>query len=190
MALAAEHGADRLETAFASILDHAERMMRAAFAAIADGTYTGEEHSDNDCFARVDVPVRVTLRVRAGTMEVDFTGSAAQTKGFKNSSLANTYSAVYMALFAFLDSSVPKNAGSFRPVTIVAPEGTVVNAKYPAAMTANTMHPAAEIVHAIWKALALALPDRACAGWGKIGHCISSGRRESGEVWVMYHMHA
>lgn len=189
-ALVEEFGLASVRTSFASILDHAERHMQAAISALPDGVYEGEDASDTDCFRTVPVPVRVKITVAGGAMTVDFTGSAAQIRGFKNSSLANTHSAVYVALLSHFDAPIPRNAGAFRPITIVAPEGTVVNARYPAPMTSNTVYPATEIIYAIWKALSAAQPAEACAGWGKAAHCISSGADADGQTYVMYHMHA
>lgn len=189
-ALVEEFGIETIESTFSAILDHAESRMRHALSGLPPGRYPGEDASDTDCFSNVEVPVRVNVEVQTDTVKVDFAGSAAQIAGFKNSSLANTYSAVYVALLSFLGTDIPRNAGAFRPVEIVAPEGSVVNARYPAPMTSNTVYPATEIIYAIWKALAKALPEQACAGWGKAAHCICSGADADGDTYVMYHMHA
>lgn len=183
-------GVAALRESFEAILSHAESLMRRSISDVPDGIYHGEDTSNTDCFSEVEVPVRVKITIEGESMTVDFTGSAPQVKGFKNSSLANTYSAVYVALLAFFDSSLPKNAGAFRPIRIIAPEGTVVNARAPAPMTYNTVYPATEIVYSIWKALGRAMTDHACAGWGKASHCVSSGPRGDGTTYVMYHMHA
>lgn len=190
LALVAEYGLPRVLNGFEAILDYAERRMRAAISALPEGEYSGSDMSDNDCFVQCEVPVKVRLAVRDGNIVVDLTGSSAQVAGFKNSSLANTYSAVYVALLSYFDESLPRNAGSFRPIHIIAPAGTVVNALPPAPMTSNTVYPATEIIYAIWKALALAWPEHACAGWGKASHCISSGNDAADNTYVMYHMHA
>ena len=123
-------------------------------------------------------------------MSVDFTGSSPQIKGFKNSSLANTYSATYLALSSFFEPDLPRNEGTYRCIDIVAPEGTLTNARPPAPMTMNTVFVAWEIVHALWKALAQADPERACAGWGKTMHGHVTGTTEAGRSWVMYQWHA
>lgn len=190
ISLAEEFGLVTTKAAFSAILDHSEARMRAAIAALPDGSYEGCDSSDTDCFTSREIPVKATLQVQGDELTIDFTGSAPQVLGFKNSSLANTYSAVYVALLAYLDHSIPRNAGAFRPIRIIAPEGTVVNARPPAPMTYNTVYPATEIIYSIWKALAIALPDQACAGWGKAAHCISSGLDDDGATYVMYHMHA
>ncbi|WP_321896949.1 hydantoinase B/oxoprolinase family protein [Burkholderia cepacia] len=189
-ALASDVGVAALKGSFDAIMAYAETRMRASIAGIPDGVYEGMDASNTDCFSEVEVPVRVKVTVQDDTLTVDFTGSAPQIRGFKNSSLANTQSAVYVALLSLFDSTLPKNAGSFRPVNIIAPEGTIVNARSPAPMTSNTVYPATEIIYAIWKALGAAMQERACAGWGKASHCISSGMRPDNTTYVMYHMHA
>jgi N-methylhydantoinase B len=170
------------------ILDHAERRMRAEVRQLPPGVYQGEDASDNDCFGPADIRVRARISVAADGIEVDFAGSSPQIRGFKNSSLANTHSSVYLAVLAFLGGDLPKNDGAFRPIRILAPEGTVVNARPPAPMTMNTVYPATNIVHACWKALAACDPARACAGWGKALHCVTSGPAKAGN-FVMYHWH-
>ncbi|MCK1397037.1 hydantoinase B/oxoprolinase family protein [Bradyrhizobium sp. 4] len=171
------------------ILDYAEHLVREEITRLPCGVYEGEDESDNDCFGPADIRVRVRVTVSDKDLHLDFTGSSPQISGFKNSSIANTYSSVYLAIIAFLGPQLPKNQGAFRAVTVHAPEGTVVNARSPAPMTMNTIFPATNIVHACWKALASCDPKRACAGWGKLLHCVTSGRRLSGETFVLYHGH-
>ncbi|MCW8084026.1 hydantoinase B/oxoprolinase family protein [Sabulicella glaciei] len=174
---------------FDALLRYGEARMRAEIAKLPNGTYLGEDGSDTDCFQAVEVPVRVSLEIRDDALVFDFTGSAPQIRGFKNSSLANTYSAVYVAVATFFDHSLPRNEGLFRPVSIIAPEGTVVNARPPAPMTMNTVYPATDIIYACWKALAQAAPERGCAGWGKACYGLSSGLDAEGRFFVMYHWH-
>lgn len=169
------------------ILDHADKRLRAAITGVPDGVYRGEDRFDNDCFEPMDIPICVTVTVAGDAMTVDFTGSHEQIRGFKNSSFANTYSSVYMALSAFFDPAIPRNEGTYRNVTIVAPEGSIVNPRPPAPMTMNTVFPACEIIHAVWRALSEADPERSCAGWGKNAFPITSGLGEDGNTFVMYH---
>ncbi|MEZ5262478.1 MAG: hydantoinase B/oxoprolinase family protein [Acidimicrobiales bacterium] len=181
-ALVAELGLASYLDHLQGICDHADRRFRGAIAALPDGRYEAVERSDNDCFGPADVHVDVAVTVAGDELCVDFTGSCEQIRGFKNSSLANTYSAVYMALSSFFDPDLPRNEGTYRAVRIVAPEGTVVNARPPAPMTMNTVFVAWEIVHAVWKALAQADPARACAGWSKTMHGHVAGWRPDGRA--------
>ena len=189
-ALVHEFGLESYFEHLAGVLDHAEARMRDAIRALPDGVYLGEDHSDNDCFEKMDIAIRVAVTVDADSVTLDFSGSDPQIKGFKNSSVANTYSAAYMALSSFFDTSIPRNEGTYRCVRIIAPEGTIVNARPPAPMTMNTVFVAHEIIHAVWRALAKACPERACAGWAKTTHNHIAGRLEDGSSWVMYQWHA
>ncbi|MGI9477568.1 MAG: hydantoinase B/oxoprolinase family protein [Hyphomicrobiaceae bacterium] len=185
-----ELGAESYFEHMAGVLDHADTCMRTAISALPDGLYLGEDSTDNDCFGKVDVAIRVAIDVQGSTLTLDFSQSDPQIRGFKNSSLANTYSAAYMALSSFFDVSIPRNEGTYRCVTIVAPEGTIVNARPPAPMTMNTVYIAHEIIHAVWRALAKADPSRACAGWSKTVHNNIAGTSPDGRTWVMYQWHA
>src|SRR5262249_42207092 len=96
-----------------------------------------------------------------------FSDSHEQVASFINSSYANTYSAVVVALSYLIDPDTPKNDGTFRPITLIAKPGTVVRANPGAPVTLATNHCAQEILEAIIKALAPACPDRTMAGWGR-----------------------
>jgi N-methylhydantoinase B len=184
--VAGELGADA-KAYFDGILDVGDRRMRAEIAGLPDGVYKGEDGTDTDCFEQVEYRMRVTVTVAGDRMTVDFTGTDPQMKGFKNSSIANTWSAVYTALASFLSPTLPGNEGTFRAVDIIAPEGTLVNPRPPAPMTMNTIAPAVEIIHAIWRALGQADPERGCAGWGKNSVPTMAGRDDDDMPFVMYH---
>ena len=93
-------------------------------------------------------------------------------------------------LASFFDTTIPRNEGTYRCLTVIAPEGSIVNARPPAPMTMNTVFVAHEIVHAVWRALAEADPSRACAGWSKTMHNHVTARNADGTAWVMYQWHA
>lgn len=185
--LVSELGRQNALRHFEGILDHADRRLRALLTQLPDGEYSAEEHYDTDCFEPMDIPIRARLTKSGDELTVDFTGTHKQIRGFKNSSLANTYSAVYAGLASFFEADLPRNEGTFRSVTIIAPEGTLVNARPPAPVTMCTVFPAHEIMHIVWWALVQADPSRALAGWGKNSFPISSGRDARDRVWVMYH---
>ncbi len=179
-------GIDSALAHFRGILDHADRRLRQALTEIPDGIYAAEERFDTDCFEPMDIRLMTTITKSGDRLTVDFTGTAPQIRGFKNSSVANTYSAVYAGIASFFDVDLPRNEGTFRSVTIIAPEGTIVNARAPAPMTMCTVFPAHEIMHMIWWALAKAAPQRSLAGWGKNSFPNSSGRDADGRTWIMY----
>lgn len=169
------------------VLAYAEKRMRVAIAALPDGEYWGHERTSSDCFDDLETIYRVKMTKAGDSLSFDFTGTGSQTKGFKNSSLSNTYSSVYLAVASFLDPDLPRNEGAFRAISITAPEGTVVNPLPPAAVTMCTTTPAHEIVHVCWMALSTADRSRAVAGWGKPMHPTTSGMGRDGQKFVMYH---
>ena len=189
-ALASELGAGRALACFDGILDHADRRFRAALRALPDGRYEGLEITDNDCFESVDIAIRAAVTVAGDAVTVDFTGTDPQIRGFKNSSVANTHAAVYLAFTTFFDPDIPRNEGTYRAIEVVAPEGTVVNARPPAPMTMCTVSVGHEIVHAVWKALARADPSRASAGWAKNIHGGTAGGIGTDRPFVIYHWNA
>jgi N-methylhydantoinase B len=121
---------------------------------------------------------------------VDLSDSAPQVRGFVNSSWPNTVSAARMALAYLLDPEVAKNDGAFRPLTVIAQEGSIVRPREGAAVTLCTSHCSNEIVEAIVKALAPACPERAMGGWGRRFRVAIAGenpKRHKKFVWHLFH---
>jgi len=185
--LTRELGIDTTLNFIDAILDYGERRLRGALATLPDGRYEGLEYTHTDCFEEVDIAIRVALTIDGDHATVDFAGTDPQMRGFKNSSLVNTHSAVYLALISYFDADLSRNGGAIRAIDVIAPEGTVVNPRPPAPVGMCTATIAHEIAHVVWKALAQADPERACAGWGKSIHGITAGGMETGAPWVMYH---
>jgi N-methylhydantoinase B/oxoprolinase/acetone carboxylase alpha subunit len=148
------YGLPRLTGNVTALRDYAERMMRAALATLPDGAYTFEDALDED----VSIRATVTLRRRHAT--IDFTGSSAQVDSPVNANLAITLSAVFYVFRCLLADDVPANAGLMRPLTVIAPEGTVVNALAPAAMAAGNVETSQRITDVLLGALAQAAPER------------------------------
>jgi N-methylhydantoinase B len=190
-ALVAEMGIEDALASFEGVLDHGDRMLRTCISDLPDGTWTGEDATENDCFEDIRTDIKVALVVKDDHVTVDFTGTGPQMRGFKNSSIANTMSATYMALGSFFPQDLPRNEGTFRSVSLVMPKGSAVNPRPPAPMTMNTVFIAHHIVHAIWQALGTARPDLACAGWGRSVHPTCAGHDSAHERdFIMYHWHA
>ncbi|MGA9867536.1 MAG: hydantoinase B/oxoprolinase family protein, partial [Acetobacteraceae bacterium] len=163
----AEHGSAVLTQAIEAMLDGAERHARAIVATWTEGVYEGEALLDDDGFGRTDIAIRARCMVRGGEVTVDLTGSDPQATGFVNSSHANMQSAVAMGFAFLLDPDLARNEGAFRPLRVLAREGTIVWAREGAPVTMCTSHCSNEIVEAIVVALSRACPDRAMGGWGR-----------------------
>ncbi|MEM9562681.1 MAG: hydantoinase B/oxoprolinase family protein [Actinomycetota bacterium] len=188
-------GLDGAIDALEAVCDHAEARFRARIAELPDGTWEATEHWDDDCFGPADVTIRLALTISGDEITVDFAGTDPQVRGFKNSGWVNTWSAVSMGLASYFEPDLPRNEGTFRGVTMRAPEGSVVNARPPAPMTMNTVIPAHEIVHLVWRCLAEAEPERSLAGWGKNIFPVTAGRGSGDgasdqKPFVMYHWSA
>ena len=192
LAVLAKHGADDTVAAVDAILALSEAHARRIVATWADGEWLGEAFLDDDGFGTNDIVIRARVTKRGDSLRVDLSESAPQTPGFVNSSYPNMASAVRMAFAFLLDPEVAKNDGCFRPVEIVAREGTVVWAREGAPVTMCTSHCSNEIVEAVVKALANACPDRAMGGWGRRFRVAIKGRdgRRPGRAFVWHLFHA
>lgn len=187
----ARYGADTVTRSVDAILDLSEAHARRIVAGWTDGTWRGEALLDDDDHGATDIAIRAEVTKRGGEVTVDLSASDPQVVGFVNSSYANMRSAVAMAFAYLLDPDVAKNEGAFRPLRVVAREGTVVWAREGAPVTMCTSHCSNEIVEAVVKALAHACPDRVTAGWGRRFRIAIQGRdaRRGGRrfVWHMFH---
>ena len=163
-ALAARYGAALLDEVGEAILDHSERAMRAAIAALPDGRYEAEDFVDGDGIEEGQKRIAVALTVEGDSLTIDFTGSSPQAAGPINCTLASTKSAAYYAAIAASGVAAVANSGCYRPVRVVAPEGSLVNARAPApvSMRMLTGH---RIATATLKAFAAAVPERIPASY-------------------------
>jgi N-methylhydantoinase B len=160
LALAERYGPEALGVYTAELLDRAERMTRDAIERIPDGTYRFVDFLDNDGI-EVDRRVRIEVAITIDGSEfiVDLTGSDPQVRGPINCVPASTLAAIYYVVKVATDPSIPNNAGCYRPVRAILPEGSVVNARPPAACNARAVV-VRRTVDAMLGALAPALPGR------------------------------
>ncbi|MGH7895099.1 MAG: hydantoinase B/oxoprolinase family protein [Candidatus Binatia bacterium] len=143
-----------------ALQDYAEAMLRATLRALPSGTYRAFDVLDDDGLGTVRIRVRVAITIGRGRARVDFTGSAPQVRGPVNANLAVTRSAVLYVFAALAGDRLPANDGMARPLDIVAPEGTVVNALAPAAVAGGNVETSQRIVDVLLRALAKAAPGR------------------------------
>ena len=173
------YGLPRVRRAAAELLDYSERMMRAFLALVPPGTYEAEDFMDDDGISGKPVRVAVKLtfaeparpskarsrssdRLVTGSPDVvvDFTGSDPQVEGSINAVDAITWSACFYIFRCLLAEDVPATAGLMRPVQVIAPSGTVVNARPPAAVAGGNVEMSQRITDVLLRALAQAIPDR------------------------------
>ncbi len=156
---AAKYGLARVRRNMTALMDYSERMMRAALGRLRPGRYEFEDFLEGDGFT--DKPIRIAARVTLGGTEatVDFSGSDPQAEGSVNANYAVTLSAVTYVFRCLIREDVPYTAGIMRPLTVIAPEGTVVNALAPAAMAAGNVETSQRITDVVLGALAQAAPE-------------------------------
>lgn len=178
---------------FDAVLDYGERRCRAALADLVDGEWTAEDVLDSTG-PRADqqrpAAIRCRVVVRAGGIVVDFTGTDAQSTGNVNAVEAVTVSCVEFALRSALDPALPANAGAMRPVTVVAPPGSLVAARFPAAVGAGNVEVSQRIADVCLRALAAMVPERVgAASQGTMNNVLIGGGadgRGRAEPWVYY----
>ncbi len=174
------------------LMDYTERVLRQRIAAIPDGEYRAEGFLDDDGKNRdVRLPIKVCVRVKGDDIEIDLTGSSKQVETafnvpFEGSTKVACFCAIRSLLLdaATSDVKVPSNQGSFRPVKVIAPKGSIYNPKYPAAAEARFAQ-CNRVIDLIYKALAPVLPNDIIAGSSaSLSFCSYAGVRPSGDYWV------
>ena len=146
--------------AMAALQDYSARRMAAILRRVPRGVYRAEDWMDDDGAGSVRIPIRVSLRIGGGRAVVDFTGTAPQVSGGINANDAVTLAAVLYTFQLLGGEDLPANAGLLRPIRVVAPSGTLVNAVCPAAVAGGNVETSQRIVDVLLKALAAAVPER------------------------------
>jgi N-methylhydantoinase B len=164
-ALDGKYSNEEIRRLITAILDSAERQCREEIRKVPNGKYYAEFSMDNDGINDQPVTFRVNVIVEADEITIDYTGTDPQAQGSKNCTLATTYSGTNVAVLWALSGSIPRNSGGFRPVKIIAPEGTLVNPLHPAAVGMCTLPPACAMMGAVLKAFGDADPKRVPAGF-------------------------
>ena len=190
-ALLEHYGPTRLGRCVNEVLSATERQVRQLIAAWPDGVYKGETFVDDDGFDAKMVPIRATVTIQGDTMTVDLSESSPQVTGFINSAYANTRSLAHAAIMYMAPADVPKNEGSMRPIRIIAPKGLIVNPNPPAPVCMSTNHCGEEIIEAIFKALAAAVPEVVSAGFSRrLRFAMNGTDPRSGRQFIWHFFHA
>ncbi len=180
------YGVELVDATFEHILEHGERVARAALREIPNGVYTAEDLIDGDGITDDPIPIKVTVTVDDESLHADFTGSAPQTRGPINCAAGALLSACKTVVRAITDPQAKSNDGFFRPLTITIPPGTIFSAEAPAP-TGWYYESASCANDLFWKALAPIVPDRLGAGsYMSLSAAYLIGtERESGELFVL-----
>jgi N-methylhydantoinase B len=176
--LAERQGLELLRAATAEILDYAERRTRAALSGMPDGEGTATEVLEGRDGAEIEL--RLYATVAGDSLELDFDGTAAQVEGNLNCPLSVTKAACFYAVRVVCDPDAPPSAGSWRPVTVSAPDGSLLNARRPAAVVGGNVETSSRVADLVFEALAAFTPV------GANGQGTMNNVTLSAEGWTYY----
>jgi N-methylhydantoinase B len=163
------YGFSHVQRLLGELQEYSEKLMRAFLSKVPHGRYEAEDFLDDDGAGSGPVRIAVALTFQTASagkplVTVDFTGSSPQVAGSINAVDAITYSACFYVFRCLLQEDVPAAAGLMRPVRMIAPSGSVVNARPPAAVAGGNVETSQRIVDVLLRALAKAMPERVPAG--------------------------
>ena len=180
--------ADQVDSYMEHLLAYTEKMTRSLLSSIPDGIYTFMDYLDDDGIEAERVPICVTITIQSDGATVDFTGSAPQQAGCINAVYAITLSAVYYVFRCLMGLDVPNNSGCLRPIQVIVPTSTVVNACRPAAVAGGNVETSQRIVDVLLGALAQACPDRIpAASQGTMNNLTIGGWDEKRQKYFTYY---
>ncbi len=179
--LSEKYGAATLAAACQRLLNNSEASMRDVIARMPDGIYEFEDFLDDDGIdTQKPVRIHATITIEADALTVDLSGSAPEVAGPINATLGSSSSAVYFAILAAADRAIPANAGCYRPIRIIAPEGLIVSARHPAPV-AHRISPCHVLLNVLFGALSQAIPDRMPASYYGVSYvCAFQTRQNEG----------
>ncbi|MBU0514658.1 MAG: hydantoinase B/oxoprolinase family protein, partial [Proteobacteria bacterium] len=175
LALVERYGLDVFQAHVDYLFESTEKMMRAEIRQIPNGVYSGESQAYYDGKNPGSVyDIRVKITVEDESITFDYTGTDAQTTGFVNGTYTSSASATLLTFLQMVNPDIPHNDGMIRPIEIIIPEGTILNAAYPAATTYGN-HLCPNNADAIMRALGPAIPDRVTAEWNELLCSLTTG---------------
>ncbi len=186
-ALVAGLGPERYRASLADLNDYGEGMARTALARIPAGCYRFTDWLDDDGQGQEDIPIRLALTVLGDRVHADFGGTASQVRGNLNCPLSVAAAAVYYVFFCLMPRETPACAGAFRPITLRAPEGCLLNARPPAAVASGNVETSTRIVDVVLGALAQALPEAIpAASHGSMNNVAMGSGAMGTDTWDYY----
>ena len=161
--LLAEHGSTLLD-AFDAVIEYSRDRVEAEIADLPDGTYHARDILEGDGVTDDDIPIQVAVTIDGKSVDVDFAGTADQVAGNLNAPLSVAKSAIYFVVRAITDPEIPPNHGCYEPVSVSAPDGSVLNPRPPAAVVGGNVETSQRVMDVTLAALAEAVPDAVPAG--------------------------
>ena len=186
--LALRFSARRVQNAMRELQSYSARLARSVIARMPEGGWHAEDVMDDDGMGNGPLRIAVTIAKRGDRLRVDFAGSAAQTQGPVNANLAVTTSAVFYVMACLAGRTAPANRGLMDCVDIHAPEGTIVNCRFPAAVAGGNVETSQRIVDVLLRALAQVFPEHIpAASCGTMTNIALGGYDPSRQRWFSYY---
>ena len=168
-------------------IESSEKRMRAKISELPEGEYQGVYFFDDDGVTEDKIKVQVKLTIKDNSIHIDFAGTDSQRRAPTNATISSCESACYFAILSILDPTIPANYGLYKPLTISAPAGTVVNAQPPAPVVGrnSVTH---TIVNAIMLALSEIVPERVTAAYYGMSnvHILSGDGTGEHDSWILF----
>jgi N-methylhydantoinase B len=172
--LVGRYGLDVVQDAMDHAIDYSRKRFLSKIAAIPDGTYYAEDYLDDDGVSNREYLLRIRVEKTARGFVVDLAGSAPQARTPINSNYATTCAAIYAGLIAVVDPEASPNEGIFGLIEVKAPEGSVVNARWPASVLGAGYEVSKRVCEMVLRAVARSVPDRIAAGSYSSGNNIAA----------------
>jgi N-methylhydantoinase B len=186
--LVGKYGRETVETGLSEVQDYVERAMRQRLAALPDGVWETQDFIDRDSAGSEGlIPIKVKLTIKGEKAIYDFTGSHPTINSIYNSAFGTTFSAVAAGMKTFFPD-LPLNSGFYRVLEIIAPEGSIVDARWPVGVTGFLM-PFEKIMNAIYEIWSKIMPQRALACAFNLEYLLTGGldaRRPEKPIFMFY----
>lgn len=184
--LAETYGPEALERYYEKLLDYTETMVRDEIRKWPDGEYSFTDYLDDDGVDPDPIAIKVKMTVQSDSLTVDFTGSSAQVRGGINSPLPFTISCCGYAVRSIMRTDIPNTSGLFRPIKVIAPEGSILNPLMPAASSMRGVV-GFRLSDALFGTLAQIVPDAVpAAGEGGNSLIIIGGYDKQRNPFIMF----
>jgi N-methylhydantoinase B len=172
-----EHGESVVREGFDTVIEYSRERIEREIRELPDGTYAASDVLEGDGVTEEEIPIETTVTIEGDSIDVDFEGTADQVAGNLNAPLAVAKSAVYFVVRCVTDPEIPPNAGCYAPVSVSAPEGSLLDPRVPAAVVGGNVETSQRVTDVVFLALAKAAPERVPAqGQGTMNNLTIGGR--------------
>ena len=181
-----DKGKDYYRQGLVDLNDYAERLAKSALADIPGGSYRFEDFMDDDGQQNCSIKIKLELQVTHAGIVADFNGTAGQVQGNINCPLSVAAAGIFYVFRCLMPEQTPACDGAFRRIQVLAPEGCLLNARFPAAVAAGNVETSTRVVDVALGALAQAIPDKIPAASHGSMNNIAMGSSEQGATWNYY----